>query len=119
MATSSSKPRLPRLDPALNGDWLSTASTPGCNAARSVQERPFNGNSRMVVESTTAPISDDARSILGASVVTCTISATCPTFKVKFSTSCLPTVNVISDLTLAANPAAEMVTSYVPGKRLG
>src|SRR3984893_12457739 len=115
MATSFSKPRLPRLEPALNGDCVSTASTPGCNAAKSVQERPFNGNSRIVVESTTAPISDDARSILGASDVTCTISATCPTFKVKFKTSCLPTARVMSDLTVAANPAAEMVISYVPG----
>src|ERR1700680_3153816 len=119
MATSFSKPRLPRLEPALNGDCVSTASTPGCNTARSVQERPFSGNSRIVVESTTAPMADDARSIVGASVDTCTTSETCPTFKVKFRTSWLPTVKVTSDLTLAANPVAEVVTSYVPGKRLG
>src|ERR1700730_3262705 len=115
MATSFSKPRLPRLEPALNGDCVSTASTPGCRVAKSVQERPFNGNSRIVVESTTAPIDDEARSIVGASDDTCTTSATCPTLRVKFKTRWLPTVNVMSVLTLAANPAAEAVTSYIPG----
>src|ERR1700681_4476973 len=119
MATSFSKPRLPRLEPALNGDCVSTASTPGCNTARSVQERPLSGNSRIVSESTTASIADDARSIVGASVDTCTTSATCPTFNTKFKTSWFPTVNVMSELTLEANPVAEAVTSYVPGKRLG
>jgi len=91
----------------------------GWNVAKSVQERPFNGNSRIVVESTTAPIADEAKSIVGASVDTCTTSATCSTFKVKFKTRWLPTVNVMSVVTLAANPAAEAVTSYVPGNKLG
>src|SRR5258706_8671642 len=117
MATSFSKPRLPRLDPAVNGDWVSTASTPGCNVAKSVHDRPFNGSSRIVVESTTAPIDDDAKSIVGASVDTRTTSATCPTFKIKFKTRWLPTVNVMSVSTLEANPAAEAVISYDPGKR--
>src|ERR1700687_140903 len=119
MATSFSNPRLPRLEPAVNGDCVSTTRTPGSSVAKSVQERPSKGSSRIVVESTTAPIADEVTSIVGASVDTCTTSVTCPTLRVKFNRRWLPTVNVTSVFKADANPEAEAVTSHVPGNRLG
>ncbi len=53
-------------------------TTPGSRVASEVQSRPFNGNSRMVVESTVPPIVDDDSCTVGAVLVTSTVSDTLP-----------------------------------------
>jgi hypothetical protein len=85
--------------------------TPGCNAAKSVQLRPFKGNSRTVVALTVALISELVSWTVGASVVTSTLFATVPICSARLKTGCDPTLIVIPFLIPVLKPVAETATS--------
>ena len=72
MLSCAPKPRLPRDVPVSKPIWVSMALTPGERVASDAQSRPFKGNSRMVVDSTSPLMTDEVSCTNGAASVTST-----------------------------------------------
>ena len=105
-------PRLPLLALKVAEAWLGTSETPGSKVASEAQSRPFSGNSRTVLASTVELTVDEvAVCTSGGAAVTSTVWLTCPTFRLRFSACCSPTVRVIPFCTSLLKPAAVIVTS--------
>src|ERR1019366_4198567 len=99
--------------------WSAIFETPGSKDAREVQSRPFSGSSRTVLASTVELTVDEDVCTSGGAAVTSTVWETCPTFRLRLSACCAPTVRVIPFCTTLLKPCAVIVTSYFPGNRFG
>ena len=88
-------PRIPRAEaldvPLMPGCSAAMLATPGCSVARSVQERPFKGNSRTVVSLTVAVIEEDVSWTCGACAATSIVWLTWPTCNLMLNSCCAPT----------------------------
>ena len=84
--------------------------TPGVSVSRSSNLRPRIGVVAMVVESSVVEAAVRVRSIVGACVVTVTVSETLDTFIVGVRRTPSPTVVRTSSMTSVANPASLNVT---------